>query len=163
MKDFHVMCFHLSFGLGCHQQIISHHHFMHLLPSSSSHELSSFSNHLQRLRSLWVDCNSECQLSLDAKNILDALIATVFKDLESIATTSQLSNMTTSTVSGSKYSFKSLLIQIFFVDIHSLCLHLYACLCVYHLIHLNSLVYMSINNTRKSTQQFAKGVKYLKI
>jgi len=88
--------------------------------SSSSHELSSFSNHLPRLRSLWVDCNSECQLSMDAKIILDALFATVFKDSESIATTSQVSNMTTSTliqycsevhVSGSKYSFKSLLIQ----------------------------------------------------
>ncbi|XP_058756847.1 disease resistance protein RPV1-like [Vicia villosa] len=90
------------------------------VPSSSSHELSSFSYHLPWLRSLWVDCNSEDQLSLDAKIILDALYATVSKEIESTATTSQVSNMTTSTliqyssqvqVLGSKHSLKSLLIQ----------------------------------------------------
>ncbi|WJX70681.1 hypothetical protein P8452_54760 [Trifolium repens] len=87
------------------------------VPSSSSHELTSFLNQLPRLRSLWVDCNSEDQLSLDAKMILDALYATNSKELESIAITSDL---TTSTLiqhcnevhfQGSKYSFKSLLIK----------------------------------------------------
>jgi hypothetical protein len=67
-----------------------------------------------------VDCNSEDQLSLDAQIILNALYATVSKELESTATTSHVSNMATSTlirccsqvhVSGSKHSFKSLLIQ----------------------------------------------------
>ncbi|CAJ2665837.1 unnamed protein product [Trifolium pratense] len=90
------------------------------IPSSSSHELSSFSNHDQRLRSLWVDYNSEDQLSLDAKLILDALYATNSKELESTATTSQVSNTIVSTfihccsqvhVSGSKHSFKSWLIR----------------------------------------------------
>jgi hypothetical protein len=90
------------------------------VPSSSSHELLAFSNHLPRLRSLWVDCNSEDQLSLDAQMILNALYATVSKELESTAITSHVSNMATSTlirccsqvhVSGSKHSFKSLLIQ----------------------------------------------------
>ncbi|XP_058756858.1 disease resistance protein RUN1-like [Vicia villosa] len=90
------------------------------VPSSSSHELSAFSNHLPRLRSLWVDCKSEDQLSLDAKIIVDTLYATVSKELESTATTSQVSNVSTSTliqccsqvnVSRSKHSFKSLLIQ----------------------------------------------------
>ncbi|KEH25115.1 putative TIR domain, winged helix-turn-helix DNA-binding domain-containing protein [Medicago truncatula] len=88
--------------------------------SSSSHELSSFSKQLPRLRSLCVDCNSEDQLSLDAKIILDALCATNSKELESTKTTSQESNMTTSkliqydnpmSVPGSKHSPKSLLIQ----------------------------------------------------
>ena len=90
------------------------------LPNSSSHELLSISTHLPSLRSLWVDCNCEDQLSLDANVILDALYATASKKLESTATTSQGSNITSSTlsqccsqvlVSGSKYSFKSLLIQ----------------------------------------------------
>jgi hypothetical protein len=90
------------------------------LPNSSSHDLSSFSNQLPRLRSLWVDCKSEYQLSLDAKIILDALFAIDSKESESNATTSHVSNMTTSTsiqccsqvqVSASKHSFKSLLIQ----------------------------------------------------
>jgi hypothetical protein len=84
-------------------------------PSSSSHELSSFLNQLPRLRSLLVDCNSEDQLYLDAKMILDALYATNSKELESTT-----SHLTTSTliqccnevhVQGSKYSFKSLLIK----------------------------------------------------
>jgi hypothetical protein len=89
------------------------------LPNSSSHDLSSFSNQLPRLRSLWVDCKSEYQLSLDAKIILDALFATDSKELESNATTSQVSNMTPTLiqccsqmqVSRSKHSFNSLLIQ----------------------------------------------------
>ncbi|PNX71853.1 disease resistance protein (TIR-NBS-LRR class), partial [Trifolium pratense] len=90
------------------------------LPNSSSHDLSSFSNQLPRLRSLWVNCNSEDQLIVDAEIILDALYATISKELESTATTSQVSNMTTSTfirccsqvnVSESKHSLKSLLIQ----------------------------------------------------
>ncbi|CAI8586600.1 unnamed protein product [Vicia faba] len=90
------------------------------VPSSSSHELSSFSNHLPKLRSLWVDSNSEYQLSLDAKIILDALYATVSKEFESTATTSQVLDMTTSTliqrrsqmqVLGSKHFMNSLFIQ----------------------------------------------------
>jgi len=89
------------------------------VPSSSSHELSSFYNHLPKLRTLWVDCNSEDQLSRDATIILNALYATDSKELESGTTTSQVSNMTTSFiqccsqvhVSGSKHSFKSLFIR----------------------------------------------------
>ncbi|XP_058755517.1 disease resistance protein RUN1-like isoform X2 [Vicia villosa] len=90
------------------------------VPSSSSHELSVFSNYLPRLRSLWVDCKSEAQLSLNAKIIVDTLNATLSKELESSATTSQISNISTSTliqcssqvnVSRSNHSFKSLLIQ----------------------------------------------------
>ncbi|WJX65730.1 hypothetical protein P8452_50356 [Trifolium repens] len=90
------------------------------VPSSSSHELSSFSNHLPSLQSLSVECSSELQLSQTAAIILDALHATNYKELEPAATTSQVSNMTTSTliqccsqvhVSGSKQSFQSLLIQ----------------------------------------------------
>ncbi|XP_058746807.1 disease resistance protein RUN1-like [Vicia villosa] len=90
------------------------------VPSSSSHELSSFSNHHPKLRSLWVDCKSEYQLSLDAKIILDALYATVSKEFESTATTSQVLDMTTSTliqrrsqmqVLGSKHFMNSLFIQ----------------------------------------------------
>nr|WIL59969.1 nodulation protein [Melilotus officinalis] len=91
-----------------------------LVSSSSSHELSSFSNQLPRLRSLWVDCNSQDQLFLDSKIILDTLYATNSNALESTATTSQESNRTTSTLihlcnqvhgPGSKHSLKSLLIQ----------------------------------------------------
>nr|WIL60013.1 nodulation protein [Melilotus officinalis] len=91
------------------------------LPNSSTYDLSPFSGQLPRLRSLWVDCNSKDQLTLDAKIILDALYATASKKLESTATTSTGSNITTSTltqccnqvlISGSKQSFKSLLIQI---------------------------------------------------
>ncbi|WJX70674.1 hypothetical protein P8452_54753 [Trifolium repens] len=87
---------------------------------SSSYELSSISKYLPSLRSLWVECSSELQLSHDAAIIMDALYATNYKELEPTATTSQVSNMSTSTliqccsqvhVSGSKHSFKSLLIQ----------------------------------------------------
>ncbi|CAL5186047.1 unnamed protein product [Lathyrus oleraceus] len=89
------------------------------VPSSSSDELSAFSNHLPRLRSLWVDCKSEDQLSLDSKIIVDTLYATVSKELESTATTSQVSDMTTTLIQrctqvqvlGSKHFLKSLLIQ----------------------------------------------------
>ncbi|CAK8533387.1 unnamed protein product [Lathyrus sativus] len=89
-------------------------------PHSSSQELSSISKYLPNLRSLWVECKSEDQLSLHAKIILDALYATVSKDLESTATTSQVSNSTTRTlihccsqvhVSGSKHWLKSIFIQ----------------------------------------------------
>ncbi|GAU43796.1 hypothetical protein TSUD_285480 [Trifolium subterraneum] len=89
------------------------------VPSSSSHELSSFLNQLPRLRSLLVDCNSEVQLSIDAKMILDALFATNSKELESTATATT-SHLTTSTLvqhcnevhfQGSKHFFKSLLIK----------------------------------------------------
>ena len=90
------------------------------VPSSSSNELSSFSNQLPRLRSLWVDCISEDQLSVDTKIILDALYATNSKELESTATASNESNMTTALIQlcnhvnipGSKHSLKSLLFQI---------------------------------------------------
>nr|WIL60018.1 nodulation protein [Melilotus officinalis] len=90
------------------------------VPSSSSHTLSTFSKQLQRLRSLLVYCDSEYQLSLDAKIILDALYATISNEVDSTATTSQVSNITASAliqccsqvhVSKSKHCFKSLLIQ----------------------------------------------------
>ncbi|GAU37605.1 hypothetical protein TSUD_365260 [Trifolium subterraneum] len=78
---------------------------------SSSHSLSSISMYLSSLRSLWVECSSELQLSQDAAIILDALNATNYKELEPSATTSQASNMTT-TAKVSKHSPKSLMIQI---------------------------------------------------
>ncbi|CAK8533395.1 unnamed protein product [Lathyrus sativus] len=77
----------------------------------SSQELSTFSNYLPRLRSLWVDFKSEDQLALHAKIILDALCVTVSKDLESTATTSQLSSSSQVHVLGSNHCLKSLLIQ----------------------------------------------------
>ncbi|XP_058755513.1 disease resistance protein RUN1-like [Vicia villosa] len=90
------------------------------VPSSSSREASSFSYHLPWIRSIWMDCKSEDQLSLHSKIVLDALYATGSKDLESTASTSQASNSTTPTViqccsqmhvSGSKHYLKSHLIQ----------------------------------------------------
>jgi len=82
------------------------------VPHSSSQELSSISQCLPSLRSLWVDCSSELQLSHDAAIILDALYAKNSKELEPTAATSHVSNMTTSTSQVSKHSLKSLLIQI---------------------------------------------------
>ncbi|XP_061355696.1 disease resistance protein RPV1-like [Gastrolobium bilobum] len=90
------------------------------VPNSSSYNLSSISKDLPKLRSLWVECGSELQLSRDAERILDALYATNFKELESTAIISKVSNMNTSALiecssqvhlSGSKNSLKSLLIQ----------------------------------------------------
>jgi len=72
------------------------------VPHSSSHELSSISKYLPSLRSLWVECSSELQLSHNAAIILDALYATNSKELEQTASTSQIS----------KHSLKSLLIQV---------------------------------------------------
>ncbi|KAK2420083.1 disease resistance protein RPV1 [Trifolium repens] len=84
------------------------------VPHSSSHELSSISMYLPSLRSLWIECSSELQLSQDAAIILDALYATNSKEMEPTATASasQASNMVTSTSQVSKHSSKSLLIQI---------------------------------------------------
>jgi len=90
-------------------------------PRSSSHELSSISTYLPSLRSLWVECSSDQQLSHDAEIILDALYTALSKDLASTSDISQVSNMKTSAliqscsqlhVSGSKDPVKSLLIQI---------------------------------------------------
>ncbi|CAJ2665819.1 unnamed protein product [Trifolium pratense] len=61
------------------------------IPHGSSHEISSISKYLPCLRSLWVECSSEVQLSHDAAIILDALYATNNKELESAASTSQVS------------------------------------------------------------------------
>ena len=57
---------------------------------SSSHALSSISTYLSSLRSLWVECSSESQLSHNAEIILDALYATNYKELELAAHTSQV-------------------------------------------------------------------------
>jgi hypothetical protein len=57
----------------------------------SSHEISSILKYLPSLRSLWVECSSELQLSHDAAIILDALNATNNKELESAASTPQVS------------------------------------------------------------------------
>ncbi|KEH25073.1 putative TIR domain, winged helix-turn-helix DNA-binding domain-containing protein [Medicago truncatula] len=90
------------------------------VPHSSSHELSSISKYLPSLRSLWVECSSEHQLSNDATIILDALYATLSKDVESTSATSQISNMITSALTQhcdqlhvpcSELSMKSVLIQ----------------------------------------------------
>ncbi|WJX65739.1 hypothetical protein P8452_50365 [Trifolium repens] len=72
------------------------------VPHCNSHELSSISKYLPSLRSLWVQCSSEVQLSHDATTILDALYATYSAELEPTATTSQVS----------RNSLKSLFIQI---------------------------------------------------
>ncbi|XP_024641889.2 disease resistance protein RPV1 isoform X1 [Medicago truncatula] len=91
------------------------------IPHSSSQELSSISDHLSRLRSLWVECGSELQLSVDAKIILDALYATISKEMDSTSATSKISNMNTSALiqhcsqlraSESKYLLKSVLLQL---------------------------------------------------
>jgi len=68
------------------------------VPSNRIPELSSFLDRLPWLQSIWVDCNSEDQLSLDSTMILDALYAMNSNALESIETTSQESNTTTSTL-----------------------------------------------------------------
>ncbi|GAU43798.1 hypothetical protein TSUD_285500 [Trifolium subterraneum] len=81
------------------------------VPHSSSYELSSISKYLPSLRSLWIECSSELQLSQDAAIILDALFATNIQ-MEPTAITAQASNMTTCTSQVSKHSSKSLLIQI---------------------------------------------------
>ncbi|KAL6556930.1 hypothetical protein OROHE_006806 [Orobanche hederae] len=62
------------------------------VPSSSSHELSSFYNQLPMLQSLPVECSSELQLSQDAAIILDTVYDTNYKELEPAATTSQDQN-----------------------------------------------------------------------
>ncbi|XP_058755507.1 disease resistance protein RUN1-like [Vicia villosa] len=72
------------------------------VPHSSSQELSSISKYLPNLRSLWVECSSEDQLSHDTTIILEALYATNSKELEPTATTSQVSQI----------SLKSLFIQL---------------------------------------------------
>ncbi|CAI8594231.1 unnamed protein product [Vicia faba] len=72
------------------------------VPHSSSQELSSISKYLPNLRSLWVECSSEDQLSLDTTIILEALCTTNSKELEPTTTTSQVS----------KISLKSLFIQL---------------------------------------------------
>jgi len=91
------------------------------IPHSSSQELSSISNHLSRLRSLWVERGSELQLSVDAKIILDAFYATISKGMDSTFATSQVSNMNFSALiqhccqlraSESKYLLKSVLLQL---------------------------------------------------
>jgi len=61
------------------------------IPHSSSQELSLISMYISSPRSLWVECNSEHQLSHDATIILDALHAKNSKELEQTATTSQVS------------------------------------------------------------------------
>ncbi|KAG5054012.1 hypothetical protein JHK85_006522 [Glycine max] len=63
------------------------------VPNSSSNHLSYISKDLPLLQSLYIECGSELQLSLDAANILDALYATNFEELESTAATSQMHNM----------------------------------------------------------------------
>ncbi|CAK8533391.1 unnamed protein product [Lathyrus sativus] len=87
---------------------------------NNSYDASYFSYHLPWIRSIWMDCKSEDQLSSHAKIVLDALYAIGSKDLESTDTTSQVSNSTTRTltqccslmhVSGSKHYSKPLLIQ----------------------------------------------------
>jgi len=90
------------------------------VPNSSSNHLSYISKDLPLLQSLCIECGSELQLSLDAANILDALYATNFEELESTAATSQMHNMNVLTSiecnyqvhnKGSKNFRRSLLIQ----------------------------------------------------
>ncbi|KAK2378877.1 disease resistance protein RPV1 [Trifolium repens] len=85
---------------------------------SSSHSLSSISEVLRKVLSLFVECGSELQLSRDA--ILDALSSANSQKLESTATTSLVSIVTTTTlieccgqvhISATKKSLKSLLFR----------------------------------------------------
>ncbi|KAK2420077.1 disease resistance protein RPV1 [Trifolium repens] len=71
-------------------------------PHSNFDDLPSIFKHLPSLRSLWIECSSELQLSQDAAIILDALYGTYSAELEPTATTSQVS----------RNSLKSLFIQI---------------------------------------------------
>ncbi|XP_039688481.1 disease resistance protein RUN1 isoform X2 [Medicago truncatula] len=88
--------------------------------NSISHDISSISYVLPKLQSLWLECGSELQLSQDTAIILNALSATNSKELESTATTSQVSEVKTSSLieccdqmpdSATKNYMKSLLIQ----------------------------------------------------
>ena len=88
--------------------------------NSISHDISSISNVLPNLQSLWLECGSELQLSQDATRILNALSATSSKESESTATTSQVTDVKTSSLiecrgqvedRATKKSMKSLLIQ----------------------------------------------------
>ncbi|KAK7286877.1 hypothetical protein RJT34_22200 [Clitoria ternatea] len=90
------------------------------VPKSYSSNISSFSEKLPKLQSLWVECGSELQLSQELTTILDVLYVTNSRESDSTATTSQLPNMKTSTsfecrslvpFSVSKSALKSLLIQ----------------------------------------------------
>ncbi|KAK7390633.1 hypothetical protein VNO78_25966 [Psophocarpus tetragonolobus] len=91
------------------------------VPNSSSYDLLTISKELPKLRSLWVECNSELQLSRDTRIILEVLYATAnFEEMKSTATTSEVSNIETSTlneynsevlISRSISSWKSLLVQ----------------------------------------------------
>ena len=88
--------------------------------NSISCDISSISNVLPKLQSLWLECGSELQLSQDATSILNALSAINSKELESTATTSQASDVKTSSLiechgqvedTATNKSMKSLLIQ----------------------------------------------------
>ncbi|KAK7286875.1 hypothetical protein RJT34_22196 [Clitoria ternatea] len=65
---------------------------------SYSHNISSILEDVSKLQSLWVECGSEHQLSQEVARILDALYATNFGELESIATSSQVPYTKTSTL-----------------------------------------------------------------
>jgi len=88
--------------------------------NSISHDLSSIFNVLHKFQCLWLECGSELQLSQDATSILNALSATSSTELESTATTSQVSDVKNSSLiecrgqlqdSATKNSMQSLLIQ----------------------------------------------------
>jgi len=88
--------------------------------NSISHDISSNSNVLLKLQSLWLECGSEHQLSQDATRILNALNATSSMESESTATTSQVTDVKTSSLiecrgqvedTATKKSMKSLLIH----------------------------------------------------
>ncbi|AES86810.2 TIR-NBS-LRR class disease resistance protein [Medicago truncatula] len=88
--------------------------------NSISHDISSISNVFPKLQSLWLECGSELQLSQDATSILHALSATSSTELESTATTSQVSDVKTTSLiecrgqvqdTTTQNSLESLLIQ----------------------------------------------------
>ncbi|XP_027907247.1 TMV resistance protein N-like isoform X2 [Vigna unguiculata] len=81
--------------------------------NSSSNQLSYISEEFPKLRSLWIECGSDLQLSRDTTSILDALNATNYEESESSATASQMQNVFTliECNSRSKLFEKTLLIQ----------------------------------------------------
>jgi len=66
--------------------------------NSIFHDLSYAFNVLPKLQCLWLECGSKLQLSQDTARILNALNATYSKELESNATTTQVSDVKNSSL-----------------------------------------------------------------
>ncbi|KAL2337845.1 hypothetical protein Fmac_012291 [Flemingia macrophylla] len=68
------------------------------VPNSNIHNLSYVFEDLPKLQSLFIDCDSELQLTREVKSIVDALYATNSEQSESTSTTSQMPNINSFTL-----------------------------------------------------------------